>query len=329
MSNEPSVTSIFITEEESTRLFKSKDENKGKDLVYYDKNKQLLAISSSYIHFNEEEVTLCYNPLCIWLIIIIFADTPVIRKKSFPSFNCKGGSEEEYKGRLRILEKESHEMDFKFNALSCSICQSLKAQNVLKDALLTCLMGLKVMQPCFQGKKQRIFRKQRRKLEKCQTVDEVWWIISDYFSFFNFKLLKHIADRLGTKEDKEKVVTYEQEFHTYATRLLSECPSQFGSRVTEEDSTDLIVKLDSSYDDCTLCYLEELETKLSDVLQLEHGVMRLCHVHPGCYELTFQVPSFVETDVFPLSPEQEAALKALGVIRLQCGNYKCSIKVNR
>ena len=49
--------------------------------------------------------------------------------------------------------------------------------------------------------------------------------------------------------------------------------------------------------------------------------MRLCQVLPGCYELTFQVPSFVESDVFPLSPEQEVALKALGVIRLRCGDY--------
>ena len=263
---------------------------------------------------------------CISMLIMNFTGSPAIEKKSFPSFSHDGLSEKEFKGCLRVLEKESNEMDFKFNALSFSICQSLKERNVLKDNLLTCLMGLKVMQPCFQGKKQRIFRKQRRKLEKCQTVDEVWWIISDYFSFFNYKLLKHIANSLGTKEDEEKVATYEQDFHTYAKRLLSECPSQFGSRVSE-DSTDLIVKLDSSYDDCTLCYLEELETKLSDIFQLEHGVMRLCQVLPGCYELTFEVPSFVESDAFPLSPDQEAALKALGVIRLRCGGYTYSSEV--
>ena len=255
-----------------------------------------------------------------------FTGSPAIEKKSFPSFNHDKLSEEEIKRHLRVLEKESNEMDFKFNALSSSICQSLKEQNVLKGRLLTCLMGLKVMQPCFQGKKQRIFRKQRRKLEKCQTVDEVWWIISEYFSFFNYKLLKHLANSLGTKEDEEKVATYEQDFHTYAKRLLSECPSQFGSRVSE-DSTDLIVKLDSSYDDCTLCYLEELEKKLSDIFQLEHGVMRLCHVLPGCYELTFQVPFFVESDVFPLSTDQETALKDLGVIRLRCGYYTYLLEV--
>ena len=260
------------------------------------------------------------------MLIMNFTGSPTIEKKSFPSFNHDGLSEEEFKSRLCVLEKESNEMDFKFNTLSSSICRSLKERNVLKDNLLTCLMGLKVMQPCFQGKKQRIFRKQRRKLEKCQTVDEVWWIISEYFSFFNYKLLKHIANSLGTKEDEEKVATYEQDFHTYAKRLLSESPSQFGSRVPE-DSTDLIVKLDSSYDDCTLCYLKELEKKLSDILQLEHGVMRLCQVLPGCYELTFEVPSFVESAVFPLSHDQEAALKALGVIRLRCGDYTYLSKV--
>ena len=249
-----------------------------------------------------------------------FTGSPAIEKKSFPSFSHDGLSEEELKSRLRVLEKESNEMDFKFNALSSSISQSLKKRNVLKDDLLTCLMGLNAMQPCFKGKNQRVFQKKRGMLEKCQTVGEVWWIISDYFSFFNYKLLKHIANSLGTKEDEGKVATYEQDFHTYAKRLLSECPSYFGSRVPE-DSTDLIVKLDSSYRRCTLCYLEEFTTKLSDILKVDYRVMRLCEVRPGCYELTFEIPSFVESDVFPLSPDQEVALKDLGVIRLQCGDY--------
>ena len=258
-----------------------------------------------------------------------FTGSPDISKKSFPSFSREGCRDEEYKDRLRVLEKESNEMDLKFNQLTSGIFKSLKARNISKVEFLPYLMGLNIMQPTYQGSTEVVFRKRRRELMECPTIDEVWWIVSDYFSFFNYKLLEQIVSNLGTKEDKESVATYKQEFHIYAKRLLSECPSQFGSRSKEDDCKDLTVKLDSSYDDCTLCYLEELENKLSDILQLEYGVMRLCHVLPGCYELTFQVPSFVESAVFPLSSDQEVALKTLGVIRLRCGDYKYPSEVNR
>ena len=190
-------------------------------------------------------------------------------------------------------------------------------------------MGLNTMQPIYEGSNELVFHKRKRELKECQTIAEVLLIVKEYFSFFSFTLLKHVTEHLGTREDKEDFTTYEKEFDIYAKRLLSECPSQFGSRSTGQDSTDLIVKLDSSYDDCTVCYLKEFEEKLSNILQLEYGVIRLCVVRPGCYELTFQVPSFVESAVFPLSSDQQSALKSLGVIEVRCGDHNYSSEVNR
>ena len=41
----------------------------------------------------------------------------------------------------------------------------------------------------------------------------------------------------------------------------------------------------------------------------------------------FQVPSFVQHSLFPLSSEQEMALVAEKVIKLTCGNYEFVAKV--
>ena len=63
--------------------------------------------------------------------------------------------------------------------------------------------------------------------------------------------------------------------------------------------------------------------KLSEILRVSsQGVLRLCQVEKGCFQLTFQVPSFVQHEVFPLSREQERALKTEGVIKLTCGEYQ-------
>jgi len=41
----------------------------------------------------------------------------------------------------------------------------------------------------------------------------------------------------------------------------------------------------------------------------------------------FQIPSFVQQEIFPLSSEQERALAAKGVIRLTCGEYQFQVSV--
>ena len=56
--------------------------------------------------------------------------------------------------------------------------------------------------------------------------------------------------------------------------------------------------------------------------------MRLCQVNEGCIQLTFQVPSFVQQKVFPLSKEQEKALAAMGVMKLTCGEYQFLVRLS-
>ena len=43
--------------------------------------------------------------------------------------------------------------------------------------------------------------------------------------------------------------------------------------------------------------------------------------------MMFQVPAFVQQEIFPLSKEQEKALETLYVIRLTCGKYQFPVKL--
>ena len=83
------------------------------------------------------------------------------------------------------------------------------------------------------------------------------------------------------------------------------------------------MKLDSRYDNYTVADIKGFCRKLSKTLHLSSGgVLRLCRIEKGCIQLIFQVPSFVQQKIFPLSREQEKALEAEGVIKLTCGKYQ-------
>ncbi len=47
----------------------------------------------------------------------------------------------------------------------------------------------------------------------------------------------------------------------------------------------------------------------------------------GCIQLVFEVPSFIPPDIFPLTPNQKAELKDLGVIQLDCEDYHFGVHV--
>ena len=233
-------------------------------------------------------------------------------------------SEDDFKKIGCKLFLESSELDCKFNTVCSELYLSLKQRTDSKEDLVACLMSLNAFEPVFnKSTNQPVFKEQKSKLSDAKCLFEVWCIISPYHSFFNYYLVEHIVKCLGTETDRQNLASYKQSFAEYAKRRVYECPVQFGYE--SQDDCTITVKLDKSYDDCTLSQIELLQTNLCKILEISSQVaLRLCKVEEGCYELTLQAPAFIQNIIFPLSSEQEAALKELNVMWLLCGDYEFS-----
>ena len=167
-----------------------------------------------------------------------------------------------------------------------------------------------------------------QRLEAADTIRKVFSILKNYFSFFNYHIIKHIIEELGTEEDKARLQTYKQDFDQYAKRRIFECLPEFGP-VSDEDHADIFVKVDAHYENYTVAEIEVFCHKLNEILRVSsQGILRLCRVEEGCFQLTFQVPSFVQKKIFPLSRDQERALEAKGVIEFTCEDYHFQVHDN-
>ena len=154
-----------------------------------------------------------------------------------------------------------------------------------------------------------------------ETIPDVFLQLRDYFSFFNYHIIDQIITELGTEEDKQELQKYKDDFQVYAKRRIYECLPQFGP-VSETDHADVFVKVDSHYESYTVVELQDFQNRLCELFHISsQGILRLCRVEKGCLQLMFQVPSFVQQTIFPLSSEQERDLVAAGVIKLTCRNY--------
>ena len=252
---------------------------------------------------------------------------PISTASSFPYLDLSGLTDEqqqELRGRLCF---ESQEIIVHFQELVSTTMLSLKNQHIPITDLVSNIMTMGAFDPVYKGPQMPAFYHYFQELKTADTVSKVFLVLADYFSFFNYHILEHIIKVHGTKEDKDNLLRYKNEFDQYAKRRIFECHPQFGSE-SEMDHANVFVKMDFQYENYTVIEVERFRYQLSKIIHISSdGVLRLCRVEKGCFKLTFQVPSFVHQKLFPLSKEQERALAEKKVIRLTCGNYQFLAKV--
>ena len=253
---------------------------------------------------------------------------PIPSASCFPYLNLSGLTNEQQQELKIRLQFESQKITIRFQELVSATMESLIRRNVSHKKLFSHVMTLRAFDPVFKEPRVPLFRHRFEELEAASTIYEIFLVLNDYFSFFNYQLIEHIIKALGTENDKAKLQRYKNAFDQYAKRRIFQCFPEFGP-LSDIEHADIFVKLDSQYDNYTVAHIEEFRHKLGKILHLaSQGILRLCRIEKGCIQLRFQVPSFVQQEIFPLSREQERALADAGVIELTCGEYQFLVKLS-
>ena len=253
---------------------------------------------------------------------------PTPSASSFPYLDPSEVTPQQQVVLRRRLRTESKIINIKFQYLVSTTLMSLQKQRVTVCDFLPHLMTFGTDEPVLKHSQAPVFDERLNDLQKAGDLSKVFMGLKDYMSFFNYHLIEHIISVLGTEEDKAELKKYKTNFQQYAERRVYECPPQFGP-VSEAGHADIFVKIDSRYENYTVAEIEDFTQELSDLLGVScKGVLRLCSVEKGCFQLTFQIPTFVKEELFPLSREQERALAAEGVIRLTCGEYQFQVIIS-
>ena len=247
---------------------------------------------------------------------------PLTSRNMFPYLKLGELTDEQQEDLKERLRYESQEIMMRFQELVSITIESLIRQNVSLDRLVSHVMTLGAFDPVYIKPQVPIFQECRKELKTADSIPKIFLVLQDYFSFFNYDIIEHIIKVLGTDKDKAELQCYKIKFNQYVRRRIYECQPRFGTE-SETDHPNIFVKLDSRYDNYTGAEIKRFCRKLSETLHvLPQGVLRLCRVEKGCIQLVFQVPSFVQQKIFPLTTEQVRMLEAMGIISFTCGEYR-------
>ena len=222
------------------------------------------------------------------------------------------------------LKEETKQIMLQFYNLLSKFFNALNDRRVSIDDIKTHLMVLDAFDD--DDDDRPAFHEQVHKLDHATTINEVFKVIKEFCSFFNYDLVEHLIDIIGTDEDKARLEEYKIKFIEYARRRIYECPPKTAMSTTGQ--CDMIMKLESRFSNkLSLNDLREFRFNISKILKVSPYVVRLCCIEKGCIRLTFQIPHFVKQRCFPLTSEQGNSLLQLGMTRLICGDYEFPIKV--
>ena len=246
---------------------------------------------------------------------------PVKSKFTFPCLSLKQLSEEDKELLRQKLYSESEDMMYKFQDLFTSTTNSLRVRKIPVKELAGHLKCLGHLKPTFKDIGQLPLRQYLVDLEKKESLDDAMSVINLYCSFFNYRMLEHIINKLGVEQDRVNLARYKEDFARYGERHIFECPAVVGE-MSEEGQANMFVTLDDSFDNCNVNHLYAFVSNLEKVLRMDNVSLRLCRIAPGSLKLIFQLPLSVQREIFPLSCDQESALAGLGVVHLSCGDYQ-------
>ena len=247
---------------------------------------------------------------------------------SSPSINL---SPEQKQRHYERVSSKSQEIGMKFQKLFTSTKKSLREEKVPVSELIGHLECLGFIKPTFKDTGLSPLRHQLPKITSAGHVslDYVMSVVKDYCSFFNYHIVAHVIEEFGTPQDKDNLAAYKDDFEEYAQCCVIEGSMKIGE-MSKEGFSSMIVTLDDSFDNCTLSHLNVFIADVRKALNISSDInLKLCYINRGSVKLTFQFPLSLRQDIFPLSPEQEASLAALGVMELSCGDYQFVTQQNK
>ena len=224
-------------------------------------------------------------------------------------------------------EHETKQMSTAYASLVDETCKSIKKKVGVEEFALW-LKQLEAFNrvSSHSDPTPTLLAQQIDEVSQAGSMERVFLILSDYWSWFNYYLLEEIINKYGDEDDRRRRDDFKEKFSTFAhNRIIefSQHPMIFGAAVGDgKTRVPLLFKVDKNWDSVHINQLAEIHRNLADILEVNPHTLYLASIRQGCILMKFLVPSSVAQAVFPLSASQKDALAASDVMLVKCGNHR-------
>ena len=118
------------------------------------------------------------------------------------------------------LKSETRQIKLHFAKFTLNVMRSLELLEVPLEKLKVSIISLKAFTDDIGVKTLDV--EDKRKIEVATTMSQVFTVLQNYISFFNFHIIEYIIDQHGAMRDHNWLEEYLEKFHTFCQRNIFE-----------------------------------------------------------------------------------------------------------
>ena len=162
-------------------------------------------------------------------------------------------------------------------------------------------------------------------IKKADTIIGIFQVLStECCSFMNVDILQSIIDKYKIDTNSDEDLQYSEHLKSYLLKHNIEQFIMINPKLKKLKNSDkLMLKFNTDLSS-SITKVLNLKNAIAALLGLSTSALHLLSIEEGCVVVTFSLLSTVAEKVFArgLTAKQEADIRALSVLWLECGDYK-------
>lgn len=232
------------------------------------------------------------------------------QQQMFPSLDTNILSKQDREELEAMLVRDTSDMICLFARFRSAMIKSFEAQNLVVKRVVDFVLSLGKLASIVP---KALAEEDEAHLRQAKSILDVFSALLPYTSFFHYRIIEILVVEFGTPEDRQRLELYVSTFNRFCKRSVFEVPqSVFRDAVKKSDGKCFSVKYITEAIPI-LADVVVVRRKIAEILGISSWSLQLCSITDGCVCLRFWIPSNFADEVLPVSLNQQAALKEIGV----------------
>ena len=222
-------------------------------------------------------------------------------------------------------QRETKQMMTTFANFAYETCESMKKKVTVEKftVWLKQLEAFDKVSHCSEST-SALLAQRINEISQAGSMEQVFLILSDYWSWYNHYLVEEIVNTFGDQDDQRRLDDFKENFSTFAQNRIGEFSQHemsLGAAGGDKKRRPLLFKVDKIWDNIHINQLPDIHQNLASILGVNPHTLYFASIRQGCILMEFLIPSSVAQAVFPLSSSQKEALAAASVMQVLCGTH--------
>ncbi len=187
------------------------------------------------------------------------------------------------------LKNDIKTIERKYVRLQTATRESLKkSRSVDLLSLVALLTSYRASRAVIESESNMLLAHQQEELRKAASVDEIFVIVSPFWSFLDFEILEDVIELFGADSDRQNLAEYVTE-HKQFLNSWKVSPCKISPLDDDKSRMKICIKLDTD----SLEIYRDLKIAVARIFEVEVYALHLHSIEDGCIQLIFILPAIV------------------------------------